>query len=220
MALLARAHRHLGEWEALRPLLPELHKYGLLEDVALRGLEAELWDALIGSIADQSDGSVNDLEALWRGIPLVQRDQLELRVCYLEALIKLRGYREAEKQLVAWLGKELNGELAAFLGRFPPDNPRKLLKIIQKWLEVPTHDGALLLAAARVALHAEDWEAARVWLEESHQRDPTVETCCELARFYGARGEHERASTLSAEAAALSMAPLPEVPLPQSQQKR
>ena len=220
LALLARAHRHLGEWEALRPLLPELHKYGLLEDVALRGLEAELWDALIGSIADQSDGSVNDLEALWRGIPLVQRDQLELRVRYLEALIKLRGYREAEKQLVAWLGKELNGELAAFLGRFPPDNPRKLLKIIKKWLEVPTHDGALLLAAARVALHAQDWETARVWLEESHQRGATAENCCELARFYGARGEHERASTLSVEAAALSMAPLPDVPLPQPQKER
>jgi len=220
LALLARAHRHLGEWEALRPLLPELHKYGLLEDVALRGLEAELWDALIGSIADQSDGSVNDLEALWRGIPLVQRDQMELRVRYLEALIKLRGYREAEKHLVAWLGKELNGELAAFLGCFPPDNPRKLLKIIQKWLEVPTHDGALLLAAARVALHAQDWETARAWLEESHQRGATAENCCELARFYGARGEHERASTLSAEAAALSMAPLPDVPLPQPQEER
>ena len=28
LALLARAHRHLGEWDALRPLLPELRKDG------------------------------------------------------------------------------------------------------------------------------------------------------------------------------------------------
>ena len=215
LALLARAHRHLGEWEALRPLLPELHKYGLLEDVALLGLEGELWDALIRSIADQPDGSVKDLSGLWRDIPRAQRDQLKLKVCYVDVLIKLGGHREAEKQLVAWLGKERQGELAAFLGRFPPENPRKLLNTIRKWLEAPTHDGVLLLAGARVALHAGEWEVAGTWLEEAHQGGATAENCCELARLCTAMGDHGRASTLSAEAAALTMEPLPDLPLPE-----
>lgn len=217
LALLARAHRHLGEWEALRPLLPELHKYGLLEDVALRGLEGELWDALIRAIADQPDGSINALEALWRGISKAQREQLQLKVCYVNALIKLGGFREAEKQLVAWLAKDWQGELAVILGQFPPDNPRKLLKIIQKWMEAPTGDGILLLTGARVALHAQEWDMAGTWLEEAHQRGATAENCGELARFCTAMGDHERARSLSLEAAALIMAPLPDVPLPEKQ---
>jgi uncharacterized protein HemY len=107
--------------------------------------------------------------------------------------------------------------LVAFLGRFPPDNPRKLLKIIRKWLEGPSHDGALLLAGARVALHAREWETAGTWLAQAHQRGATPENCCELARFCTASGDHERASALSAEAVGLSLAPLPEVPLPDSE---
>ncbi|WP_435217854.1 heme biosynthesis HemY N-terminal domain-containing protein [Luminiphilus sp. nBUS_07] len=218
LALLARAHRHLGEWDALRPLLPELRKYGLLEDVALRGLEGELWHALIRSIAEQSNGSVKDLEVLWRDMPRAQREQLPLRICYLDALITLCGYGEAEKHIVSWLGKDWQPELVAFLGRFPPDNPRKLLKIVRKWLDAPSHDGVLLLAVARVALHAGDWETAGTWLEQAHQRGATPENCCELARFCAARGDHERASALSAEAVGLSLAPLPEVPLPDSKE--
>lgn len=215
LALLARAHRHLGEWEALRPLLPELRKYGLLEDAALRGLESELWHALIGSITEDANASVKNLEELWRDIPLVQREHIKLRVCYLNALLARGGYSVAEKHIVAWLGKAWQVELADFLGRFPPENPRKLLKIIRKWLEAPSHDGTLLLAGGRVALHAHEWETAGTWLEEAHQRGATAENCCELARFCTAMGDHERASALASEAVEFSLAPLPEVPLPQ-----
>jgi len=101
------------------------------------------------------------------------------------------------------------------LGRFPPENPRKLLNTIRKWLEAPTHDGVLLLAGARVALHAGEWEVAGTWLEEAHQGGATAENCCELARLCTAMGDHERASALSAEAAALTMEPLPDLPLPE-----
>lgn len=216
LSLLARAHRQLGDWDALRPLLPELHKYGLLEDAGLRGLEGELWQALLQSLAGKPGASVSDLETLWRGIPLAQRDQLSLRVTYLRMLIDLGGQSEAEKQIIAWLNKDWQVELLGFLGRSSPDNPRKLLKKIKKWLEANAQDGPLLLAAARVALYAEEWDAAGQWLEAAYQRGATAEICCELARFCAARGDQPRADQLFAEAAALCVGPLPDVPLPEA----
>ena len=216
LALLARAHRQLGDWQALRPLLPELHKYGLLEDAGLRGLEGELWEALVVSVAGQSDATVADLESLWRDIPLAQRELVTLRRVFLQALSDMGAQDELQRHLVAWLAKQWQVELLDFLGRSPPTNPRKLLKTMKKWLDTHGEDPLLLLAAARVALYAKEWDAAQQWLETAYERDASAEICCELARFIDARGEQARAAELRAEAAALSVGPLPELPLPNS----
>ena len=169
-------------------------------------------------MASKPGATVHDLDSLWRGIPLAQRDQLSLRVIYLRILIDLGGHSEAEKQVVAWLTKDWQVELLGFLGRSSPDNPRKLLKKMRKWLETCAQDALLFLAAARVALYAEEWDAAGQWLEAAYQRGATAEICCELARFCAARGDQPRADQLFAEAAALCVGPLPEVPLPDAQE--
>ena len=214
LALLARAHRQLGDWQALRPLLPELHKYGLLDDAGLRGLEGELWRALVQSASSQPGAGVADLEAVWRDIPLAQRDLVTLRVAFLRALTGMGGHNEVEKYIIRWLGKAWQVELLGFLGRSPPSNPGKLLKVLKKWLHTHGQDSLLLLAAARVALHAKDWESAGEWLESAYQREASAEICCELARFSAARGDGARSAALMAEAATLTVGPLPEVPLP------
>lgn len=211
LALLASAHRSLGDWEALRPLLPELRKHGLLATAELRGLEEELWQNLLSSVC--KGGEVTSLKALWKEVPVVQREQPDMRRCFVNCLIELEAFEDAEETLVRMLAKAWQPDLLLLVGRFPPRNPGRFLKTTEKWLAAHGNDVALLLANARIALHAGDTTRAEACLEEVHQREATAEVCLELGRLYGLLGKPEQAITLYADAAERSLEPLPKAAL-------
>lgn len=215
LELLARAHRKLEDWQSLRDLLPELRKHGLLDAPSLAGLESELWRALL----DASTG-IDDQEALdklWQSIPMSQRDQTDLRLCYVGRLIQMQALAKAERMLVDMLDKRWDIELVRLVGTFAPARPDKFLKTVQRWLEVHGHEPALLHAAGRVALFAEDWDQAQTWLQESRASEPSAEVCLELARLRAARGDRAAAIELMSEAAKRGVGPLPTTPLPTTQ---
>ena len=207
LALLARAHRSLGDWNALRPLLPELHKHGVLETSELLGLEEQLWRELLAAAC--RGGDVAALKTLWKDMPATQREQPALRCCYVECLIEMGAFAEAEEALTRMLAKAWQPELVPLIGRFAPRNPARFLKTSEKWLSAQGNDPRLLLANARVALFAGATSRAEACLEEVRMRKPTTEVCLELGRLYASQGKMTEAGALFNEAAELSLGPLP-----------
>lgn len=212
LELLARAHRQLGDWSSLRELLPELRRHGLLEAPSLTGVEQELWQQLLSS-PNYPSGS-DELDQQWQGIPLSQRESGELRRIYVRRLIEGQAWAKAERMLVDMLDKHWDSALVAYLGTFEPINQKKLLKTLRRWLDQHGHDAALLHAAGRVALYAQDWDQAQTWLQAAYQVDPSAAICLELARLRAAQGDTAVAQELITEAARRAVGPLPETPLP------
>jgi len=204
LELLAVAHRRLGDWEALRDLLPELRKHGILDLPVLDGLEPEIWTRLLDNAGRDDGEGVNGLDRIWQSIPPVQRELDALRRCYLRRLIALGAYAKAERLLVDMLDKRWDQDLVSLVGRFPPQKSERMLKIVQRWLTSQGPKPVLLLAAGRVALHAEDWNRAQEWLQDARHAEPTVESCLELARLREAQGDRNAAEDLFREAALLA----------------
>lgn len=215
LELLARAHRQLGDWQSLRELLPELRKRGLMDAPGLDGLEFQVWSELLQGVCTTTGGDAAELEKLWQSIPTAQRDSDALRHRYLRCLIRLEATTKAERLLIEMLEKHWSPTLVSLVGSFPPANTKKLLKAIHRWLELHGNEPALLLAAARVALYAEQWTQAGSWLTEAHAAEPTPENCMELARWHNSQGDRVAAEKLYRQAAALCVPVLPATPLPE-----
>ena len=214
LELLARVHRKLADWPALRDLLPELRRRDLLDSPHLQGLEAELWFALLDT-ACSSELDANELQNVWQTIPLSWREKDSLRCRYIEALVARGMTAEQEKLLIAMVTKQWNKQLVRVIGSYPPADPKRLMKALHRWLESHGQEVVLLVAAARLAQHMGDWQQARSWFEEANKIEPKADTCMELARLASAQGDRAAADAYLRLAGSrlldgLSLAPIPD----------
>ena len=214
LELLARVHRKLADWAALRDLLPELRRHDLLESPHLQGLEAELWFALLNT-ACQSAIDSNELQHVWQTIPLSWRETDSLRCRYIESLVARGMTAEHEKLLIAMLNKQWNTRLVRVIGSYPPADPKRLIKAIRRWLEGHGQEAVLLVAAARLAQHMGDWQQARSWFEEANKIEPQADTCMELVRLTSAQGDRVAADSYLQLAGSQLLDELPLAPIPE-----
>ncbi len=214
LELLARCYRVLGEWQSLRELLPQLRKTGVLDAPGFDGLEQQTWEALLQATYCSPDGE-GQLDKLWASIPAAQRNSSALRERYLRCLLADKTYAKAERLLVEMLDKHWDPTLVSLLGTFEPNNTKKLMKSVVRWLDTHGNEPGLLLAAARVALYGKDWDRAQQWLQDARAAEASVEVCMELARLREAKGDAAAANELMREAALLASPGLPQVPLPE-----
>jgi len=188
LELLARAHRKLADWDALRELLPELRRHQLLESPHLSGLEAELWLAVLDNgCRGAADAAAS--ASLWHSIPLAWRETGPLRRRYARCLVDRGLTASHEKSLIAMIDKQWDVGLVSFIGTYPPVDGKRLDKAIERWLENNGQDTVLLVAAARVAQYRGDWQQARLWFEKANTLEPTASTYMELARLVRAQGD-------------------------------
>jgi len=214
LELLTRAYTELGDWQALRELLPELRRHGLTSTSELAQLEATVWRGVLSDLTHSSELTEAALDKLWQSIPLQQRETAPLLECYLNALVCLGAHAKVQRQLVASLDKQWRPTLLPLFGQFVPADPKKLYKVVGRWLDQHGPEPGLLLAAGRVALHAEQWSKAQQWLQDAHSVEPTVAVCMLLAQLREAQGDVGPAADYRREALDLALPPMVKTPLP------
>ncbi len=214
LELLTRAYTELGDWQALRELLPELRRYGLASTSALAQLESMIWQGVLSELTHSSKLTEATLDKLWQSIPLQQRETALLLESYLNALVCLGANAKVQRQLVASLEKQWRPTLLPLFGHFVPAEPKKLYKVVCRWVDQHGPEPALLLAAGRVALHAEQWSKAQQWLQDAHTIEPTVAVCVLLAQLREAQGDIGPAADYRREALDLALPALANTPLP------
>ena len=217
LELLTRAYTELGDWQALRELLPELRRYGLASTSALAQLESMIWQGVLSELTHSSKLTEATLDKLWQSIPLQQRETALLLESYLNALVCLGANAKVQRQLVASLEKQWRPTLLPLFGHFVSAEPKKLFKVVCRWVDQHGPEPALLHAAGRVALHAEQWSKAQQWLQDAHTIEPTVAVCVLLAQLREAQGDVGPAADYRREALDLALPTVANTPLPSPQ---
>ena len=214
--LLARAHLQLEDWESLREILPELKKYKLNASGHLSDTEERMWLGLMSSAIEAPDAE-GALEKLWRSVPAEFKSQRRFRQHFIEQLRSLKAYGALERRVIEFLDNEWDATLVYSLGRFAPKQPKKLLKTLERWLAQQGKEYPLMMAAARAALHAHEWDRAEAFLLEASQQEDAAEAAWLLSALYRATGRQEEAVKLL-EQASRELHGEPEVPLPERDQ--
>jgi len=211
--LLARAHLQLEDWESLREILPELKKYKLNASGHLSDTEERMWLGLMSSAIEAPDAE-GALEKLWRSVPAELKSQKRFRQHFIEQLRSLKAYVALERWVIEFLDNEWDATLVDSLGRFAPKQPKKLLKTLERWLAQQGKEYPLMMAAARVALHAHEWDRAETFLLEASQQEDAAEAAWLLSALYRATDRQEGAVKLL-EQASRGLYGEPQVPLPE-----
>ena len=191
LALLARCHEALREWQALIELLPSLRKAKARDAEALAALERRAWRHRLQE-ADSAEA--------WRRLPKALRQEPELIAARARGMLHHGDFAAAEAALRKALNQGWHEELACLYGQVPSPNLKKQLAFAEQLLEArPEHPG-LLLALGRLAISSGDWPGARDYLEESLRLAPSPPAYAELGRLLIQTGDPERGRECLAKA--------------------
>lgn len=170
LKLLQKVYVELTDWHSLYKLLPELRRYHVLKPKELEQLEQQIYAVLL---ADAAKDELQQLDEIWRDIPLQLRKQPALIACYAEQLIATNNFTKAETLLRDALRKQWDRRLVTLYGNTPGENIDKQLSYAEKWLQTHNQDPELLLCLGRLCWRNQLWDKAKYYLENSITLEPS-----------------------------------------------
>ncbi|MFK8014961.1 MAG: heme biosynthesis HemY N-terminal domain-containing protein [Gammaproteobacteria bacterium] len=192
LALLASIYSRLGDFKALRELLPQLKKKKAMNAEALAAITRRAYAESIRETGKTGDQEA--LKALWSSTPAAVQKQGDVLHAYIDALTDSSQAAAAEKTLRQALGAQWDTELVRDYGLLEGPNASKQLSTAESWLKSHPNDAVLLLTTARLAMRNELWGKARSYLESSLSMNPRVEGYQLYGHLLEKMGESEGAS--------------------------
>lgn len=203
LKLLKTLYERLGDWRALRELLPELRRRKVEPEERLRELELSVSRALLAQAAREPDPE--RLPCAWGELPRALRNEDVLVQEYVRGEMARGRGRLVEPVLREHLRKHWSEELIELFGVVEADDPERQLAAAEGWLDTFPRNAALLLALGRLCLRARLWGKARSYLEASTGAGAGADAYRELGGLLEELGEREEA--LRAYRAGLELSP-------------
>ncbi len=206
LSMLAKCHEALGDWEALRGLLPELTKLRVLPQVELQRLRKAVWAALLlGELP---------VAKAWKQLPRELKDDEQILHGWVEYLLQeTPGQQDdAEQALRLILAQHWDAHLVRLYGLTRSGDQQRQLVTAQSWAKQRPNDADLLLTLGRLCLMNRKFEQAREYFEGSLRLQPADEVYGELGRLCMAMGDERR----GAEYLLLSLGDLQDLPQPEA----
>lgn len=190
---MSSVYRQQGDWSALSDLLLALKKLQVFDKKDLRLIEAEVYRGLLLSFSNNplSADSEAQLKALWAKIPKQHRQQADIVIAYVDALVKLNDSTRAFTLLSKRLNAQWQDELVTVFGALVVKEPKKQLATAEKWLEQHPQSYYLLIALGRICVQMELFGKARDYLEEANRLQPSAQTFFDLAAIYAELGDDQ-----------------------------
>ena len=173
LRLMHQAYAHLGDWEALHNLMPDLHKNKVMMEAEIKLLETETYSALLKQKAESRDAAA--LRELWRYIPAHIRRMTGIETTYFAAMIDAGAGAEVEEGLRLALGQDWNETLLVLYGCIEMADTEKQISHAQAWLAPHPDDALLLRLLGKLSLRIGHTEKARDYLQRSLDIEPSVE---------------------------------------------
>lgn len=191
LKLLHQAYHHLGDWQAMRRLLPSLHQHKVLLEAEVKLLETQVFSELLKQAA--ADGDAEQAQALWAEVPEHIRSVPGMRAIYFAVMIETGAGAKIEQELVEALKNDWNETLLELYGSVPSQDPANQLKLAEQWLTVYSQDATLLRVLGRLCLRQQIWDRAEHYLMRSLDIEPSVAACQLLGEWCMQQGDKDRA---------------------------
>lgn len=191
LKMLHQTYHHLGDWSAIKSILPALHENKVFMEAEVKLLEIETYSTLLKEAAGKSDAK--GIQSLWADIPLHVQDMQGLPAIYFAAMIEAGAGAKIENEIVKSLNKKWDMTLLSLFGSVQSIDFRGQLEITEKWLLEYGNDPVLLRVLGKIAIKCEFSDKAKKYLAKSISLEPTVEAYRILGNFLAEEGDNERA---------------------------
>lgn len=179
------------DWASLTGLLPDLRKSRLRDADSLDQLEQQVWQGRLQQSSDRAS-----LDKVWTTMSSSLHQSPGILLSYCSRLIVLGQAADAEALLRRQLDKQMDSQLLQAWAQIPHADAARALQTARKWLQQAPEDPHALLALGKLAIQANEWAAARDYLQASLSRQPSPQAYAELARLLGRMGDHKAGQEL------------------------
>ena len=117
-------------------------------------------------------------------------------MAYIGQLTALNETTDACAQIIKWLTKNWDNDLAIRFSELPCDDPDSMIKTAKGWLKQQPDNAAIELVLARLSRRAQLWGAALTHYKKSLELNHQAQTLIELTELYIQLGEQREAAQL------------------------
>lgn len=192
LRLLHLTYQKLGDWEALRSLIPSLNTHKVLVEAEVKLIETEVFSNLLKLAAEQKN--IHDLKHLWAEIPLSIKVMRGVAAIYFAAMIEAGAGAEIENELVKNLSSNWNGTLLVLFGNVQSTDPILQLETAERWLIGHADDAVLLMVLGKLSGQRADYAKAQRYLKQSILLEPNVQSYRLLGDLSLTQGDANAAS--------------------------
>lgn len=191
LRLMHQAYQSLGDWEAVRGLIPSLNKNKVMLEAEIKLLEAEAFSNLLKQAAERGNGQ--EIVKLWSEIPSYIKRMQGLSAIYFAAMINAGAGAQVEEELTKLLSVNWDETLLVLFGSVQSDDVAKQFAVAEKWLVLHPKDAVLLNVLGKLALKCGDGQKAEEYLTQSINIEPMVRSYQLLGDVLFARGDKDKA---------------------------
>ncbi|MEC4749346.1 heme biosynthesis HemY N-terminal domain-containing protein [Methylomicrobium sp. Wu6] len=190
LKLLHQTYQHVGDWEAIRKLLPSLHHNKVLMETEVKLLETETFSRLLKQAAELGDA--NQIALLWSETPAHIKKMHGMAAIYFAAMIEAGAANTIENELAHMLSVNLDDTLLVLYGSVQSNDAAKQLATAEQWLIAGPGNAVLLSLLGKLCLHLGEREKAENYLTESLAAEPTVQAYQLLGDLYFELNEKDK----------------------------
>lgn len=192
LRLLHLTYQKLGDWQALRSLIPSLNTHKVLMEAELKLVETEVFSNLLKQAAEQKNSG--ELRRLWTEMPLSIKVMKGVAAIYFAAMIDVGAGSEIESELVKNLSSNWNDTLLVLFGNIQSIDPVLQLETAERWLIGHADDSILLMVLGKLSSQRADYAKAERYLRQSITVEPNVQSYRLLGDLALAQGDANAAS--------------------------
>jgi HemY protein len=192
LRLLHLTYQHLGDWQALRSLIPSLNTHKVLMEAELKLVETEVFSNLLKEAAEQKNSA--ELRRLWADMPLSIKVMKGVAAIYFAAMIDAGTGAEIEAELVKNLSSNWSDTLLVLFGNIQSSNPILQLETAERWLIGHADDAVLLMVLGKLSGQRSDYVKAERYLKQSIALEPNVQSYRLLGDLALTQGDSNTAS--------------------------
>jgi len=191
LKLLHQTYQSIGDWEAIRKLLPSLNQNKVLMEAEVKLLETETFSRLLKQAAEMGDAK--QIALLWSETPTHIKKMHGMAAIYFAAMIEAGAGNTIEAELAHTLSVNLDDTLLVLYGSVQSNDAAKQLANAEQWLISGPNNAVLLSLLGKLCLQQGEYEKAEVYLSQSLASDPTVQAYQLLGDLYFAQNEKDKA---------------------------
>jgi HemY protein len=192
LKMLHQTYQQLGDWKAIKALLPSLYDNKVFMEAEVKLLEVETYSVLLKEAAEHENAG--EIEELWQSVPEHVKKMPGIPAIYFAAMIEAGAGAKIEKDLMKALNGKWDMTLLSLFGSVQSIDFRGQLEMAEKWLIEHGKDPILLRVLGKISIKCGFSEKAKKYLAQSIGIEPTVEAYRILGNFLAEEGDQERAS--------------------------